>query len=256
MCQTEKKHKYIGNVVSNIPIATDVYKMVIHIPEIVNCAKVGQFVNIYCKDQSLLLPRPISISEIVVETGELVLVYAVVGKGTKEFADYAAGDTISLLGPLGNGFNIQPGLAIIVGGGVGTPPMVELAKQHTGEKIIVVGFRTEPYLIEELSRFGQVHIATDDGSVGTKGTVMNILNQMAVSEGTLYACGPLPMLKALQSFVETKGIKGQLSLEERMGCGIGGCVGCVCKIKKAEGFIYKKVCVDGPVFNAEEVLFQ
>ncbi len=258
MCNTNKQGRMASKIISNHVIATDVYEMIVECPEIVADAKAGQFVNLYCHHQGRLLPRPISICEIDKDRGRLHLVYAVLGDGTAEFSTYEAGSCIDVMGPFGNGFDTSydGDDLIIVGGGVGTPPMVELAKQLPGNKTIIVGFRTEPYLVDRLAQYGKVYVATDDGSVGFKGHVVALMEDKQL-KGRIYACGPTPMLKGLKVYAEVNDLKACLSLEERMGCGFGGCVGCVTKIKtdNDNGFTYKKVCKDGPVFDATEVLF-
>jgi len=258
MCKTNKQGRVSCEIISNKKLATDVFEMIVVCPVIANEAKAGQFVNLYCHHQGRLLPRPISICEIDRVKGRLHLVYAILGDGTAEFSTYQAEDKIDVMGPFGNGFDssYEGDDQLIVGGGVGTPPMVELAKTLKGKKTIVVGFRTEPYLVDRLSQYGDVHVATDDGSVGYKGHVVGLMEEKGLV-GRLYACGPTPMLKGLQSYALDHGLSASLSLEERMGCGFGGCVGCVTKIKAETqaGFVYKKVCKDGPVFDAKEVLF-
>ncbi len=258
MCNTNKKGRITSKIISNDQLATNVYEMIVECPDIVTFAKPGQFVNLYCHHQGRLLPRPISICEIDRDLGVLHLVYAILGDGTAEFSTYQAEDTIDVMGPFGNGFDTsyEGDDHLIVGGGVGTPPMVELAKTLKGEKTIVLGFRTEPYLVKRLAQYGEVFVATDDGSVGYKGHVVGLMEEQSLL-GRIYACGPTPMLKGLQTYAKDKGLTASLSLEERMGCGFGACVGCVTKIKAATeiGFTYKKVCKDGPVFDAEEVLF-
>ncbi len=159
---------------------------------------------------------------------------------------------------LGNGFNLNTTADkhLVIGGGVGTPPMVELCKRLKGKKTIVVGFRKNPYLVDRLREFGKVYVTTDDGSVGFKGHVVELMEQEKL-RGDIYACGPTPMLQGIQAFADRYGLEANLSLEERMGCGFGGCVGCVTRIAAdtETGYTYKKVCVDGPVFKAKEVLF-
>lgn len=258
MCNTNKRGRISSRIISNAAIAQDVYEMIIECPDVVTEATAGQFVNLYCHHQGRLLPRPISICEIDREQGRLHLVYAVLGAGTAEFSTYKTDDQIDLMGPFGNGFDTSydGDDVLIVGGGVGTPPMVELAKTLKGKKIIIVGYRTQPYLVERFKRYGEVHVATDDGSVGFKGHVVALMEDKGL-KGRIYACGPTPMLKGLQTYAENNELAASLSLEERMGCGFGGCVGCVTKVKSdtEAGYAYKKVCKDGPVFDAREVLF-
>lgn len=259
MSQTRYKSKLMCKILKNDLIVDQVYEMVISCHDIAVEAKAGQFVNLYCRHKGRLLPRPISICEINKEEGTLHLVYAILGAGTKEFSDYRVGESIELMGPFGNGFTVEEGVRnhLIIGGGVGVPPLVELAKRLQGKKTMVVGFRTNPYLIERLKKYGKVYITTDDGNIGFKGNVVQLMEAEKLI-GNIYACGPTPMLKGIQSYAKKYDIKAQLSLEERMGCGFGSCVGCVTKVTADTelGYTYKKVCKDGPVFSAKEVIFQ
>lgn len=247
-----------AKVLSQNKIADEIYSMWIE-TEAANVAKPGQFVDVYVNDDSKLLPRPISICE--VKENRLRIVYRVVGGGTKLMSTYREGDQIDIIGPLGNGFMMRDGKAILVGGGIGIPPMVELAKQLSEkigiENVIsVMGYRDELFLAEELEKYSTVVIATEDGSTGTKGTVIDALNENGVSGDVLYACGPIPMLKALKDWA--KDIECQVSLEERMACGIGACLACVCKTKEKDehtNVCNKRICKDGPVFDAKEIDF-
>lgn len=247
-----------GIVLSNNEISKDVYKMVIEEATVVQSASVGQFVNLYPRAKSTLLPRPISISEI--GKSALTLVYGVVGEGTAEFATYKVGEVVRLSTALGTGYTIQAVKThVLVGGGIGVPPLVELAKRLEGEKIAVLGFRDETFLIEELEKAGaKVYVATDSGKYGFKGNVVELIKSEGIKGDHYYSCGPKPMLRALAAYCESVDIPIQVSLEERMGCGYGACVGCVCKMKdKSEkGYEQKKVCKDGPVFFGSEVVWE
>ena len=258
MCQVSNKTRQSCRIISNTSLVDQVYEMILDCPGIVNQVNAGQFVNLYCRHQGRLLPRPISVCEVDKEKGCLHLVYAILGDGTREFASYKAGETIEVMGPFGNGFDISnvAGDHLIISGGVGTPPMVELCKQLGGKKTIVVGFRDNPYLVDRLKKYGDVYVTTDDGSVGFKGNVVELMEKEGL-KGKIFACGPTPMLKGIQTYAKKYGLEASLSLEERMGCGFGGCVGCVTKIvaDTEAGYTYKKVCKDGPVFDAREVLF-
>ena len=259
MCNDNSRNIEQAPIHSNKSITNGIFEMTIEAPELARKAVPGQFVNLYCRSAERLLPRPISISDIDAEHGTIKVIYAVVGKGTREFSTFKRGEFIRILGPLGNGYSIcrDDRKSIIVAGGVGTPPMIALAKNLSGDISIFLGFRTNPYLVDRLSRYGEVHVATDDGSFGTKGNVVDLLNSVKPGGDMLYACGPKPMLHAVRGWAEDNDIPGQLSLEERMGCGIGTCVGCVVRIKNdsEQGWEYKKVCKDGPVFRSGEVLF-
>ncbi len=245
-----------GQIIGQSEIAPMICKMIIKAPEVASSARAGQFVNLYPESKSTLLPRPISISEIGEDT--ITLVYGVVGEGTREFSKLTAGDTIRVSTPLGNGYNVQKEakVSVLVGGGIGVPPLVELAKQIPGEKIAVLGFRDEPFLVETLENLGvKVYIATDSGRVGFKGNVIDCIKAEGISGDYFYSCGPKVMLRALADYCESVNVPVQVSLEERMGCGYGACVGCVCKTKanNEKGFEQKKVCKDGPVFLGSEV---
>ena len=165
-------------------------------------------------------------------------------------------NTITILGPLGNGFTKKDKKAILIGGGIGIPPMLQLAKELTCEKSIVLGFRDEEFLSEEFEPYGTVYKSSDNGAIGVKGTVMDAIRQYGIEGTEIYACGPTPMLRAIQSYALEHGIEAQLSLEERMACGVGACLACVCKSKEIDDHSQvknKRVCKDGPVFYAEEV---
>ena len=250
--------KETAKILSQNKIADGIYSMWIEMTAAKE-AKPGQFIDVYVNDDSKLLPRPISICE--VKDDSLRIVYRVVGGGTKIMSTYKEGDEIQIIGPLGNGFDMRDGKAILVGGGIGIPPMVELAK-NLSEKIgkenvvSVMGYRDELFLTDELEQFSTVVIATEDGSTGTKGTVIDALNENGVDGDVLYACGPIPMLKALKDWA--KDIECQISLEERMACGIGACLACVCKTKEKDehsNVCNKRICKDGPVFDANEIDF-
>ena len=252
--------KETAKILSQNKIADGIYSMWIETTAAKE-AKPGQFIDVYVNDDSKLLPRPISICE--VKDDSLRIVYRVVGGGTKIMSTYEEGDEIQIIGPLGNGFDMRDGKAILVGGGIGIPPMVELAK-NLSEKIgkenviSVMGYRDELFLVDELEQFSTVVIATEDGSTGTKGTVIDALNENGVDGDVLYACGPIPMLKALKDWASGKGIECQISLEERMACGIGACLACVCKTKEKDehsNVCNKRICKDGPVFDANEIDF-
>lgn len=239
-------------------IATGVYSMWIKTDKIAKAAKPGQFISIYCKDGSRMLPRPISICEIDKEDDSLRIVYRMVGKGTEEFAKYKSGNVINIMGPLGNGFPMINKKAFLIGGGIGIPPMLQLAKDLDCEKQIVVGYRDELFLQEELKQNGQLYIATEDGSCGTKGNVLDAIKENSLDAEVIYACGPTPMLRAIKEYAAKNQIEAWLSLEEKMACGIGACLACVCKSKEIDfhtNVNNKRVCKDGPVFLAEEVEF-
>lgn len=237
------------------------YRFTIECPEVAKVAKAGQFVHIRC--EGFLLRRPISISSIDPMGGSITIVFEVRGEGTQWLATRKAGDTLDMIAPLGNGFDLLPcdHKAILIGGGIGTPPMVALAEHYGANAQAIIGFRSKDAVLlqDTLAATGAtVHLCTDDGSAGHKGFVTDILAKLLKEDKPhiLYACGPTPMLKAVAKLAEAHGIRCQLSLEERMGCGVGACLVCVCKIKEANGEVaHKCVCKSGPVFEAEEVEF-
>lgn len=252
------RKKEVAKVISQECIGTGVYSMWIN-TEAAQSAAAGQFVSVYCKDKTKLLPRPISICQVNKEENALRLVYRVVGGGTAEMSEYKAGEDIELIGPLGNGFMLREGKkAILIGGGIGIPPMVQLATElkSKAEVQIIAGYRDELFLTEELEDNGKLFIATEDGSTGTKGTVIDAIKAQKIEGDVIYACGPTPMLKAIKEYALEAGIECQLSLEERMACGIGACLACVCNSKEKDSHSNvhnKRICKDGPVFLAEEV---
>lgn len=239
-------------------IAGGIYSMWLGTKEIAAYAKAGQFVSVYSNDGSRLLPRPISICEIDREKRALRLVYRVVGKGTEEFSAMRSGEALKVVGPLGNGFPKGEKKAFLIGGGIGIPPMLELAKELECKKQIVLGFRDELFLMDEFREQGEVYVATEDGSAGTKGNVLDAIRENALAADVIYACGPTPMLRALKEYAAEKQIECWISMEERMACGIGACLACVCKSKEVDAHSNvknKRICKEGPVFAAEEVEF-
>lgn len=249
------KTKETAKVISQECIATDIFSMWIK-TGIAKEAKPGQFISVYTKNDSKLLPRPISICEINDDKTALRIVYRTVGEGTKEFSQYKDGDDVVILGPLGNGFSLGSEKAILIGGGIGIPPMLQLAKELKCEKTIVVGYRDELFLNEELAKYGTVVIATEDGSTGTKGNVIDAIKANGVKGDVIYSCGPIPMLRGIKAYSEENNITAYISMEERMACGVGACLGCVCKSTGVDDHSKvnnKRVCADGPVFNAKDV---
>lgn len=253
------KYKELAVITEQKEIATDIYSMWLQTDQIAAEAVPGQFLSVYSNDGGRMLPRPISICEVDKEQGRLRLVYRIAGKGTLEFSGYQTGDTLEIVGPLGNGFPLDKGYekVFLIGGGIGVPPMVELSRQLPGEKQIVVGYRnSELFLKEELEQNGVVYVATEDGSVGTKGNVLDAIRENGLQADAMFACGPTPMLRALKAYAAEAGMDCYLSLEERMACGVGACLSCVCKSMDVDGHTHvknKRICKDGPVFAAEEI---
>ncbi|MCR5108247.1 MAG: dihydroorotate dehydrogenase electron transfer subunit [Lachnospiraceae bacterium] len=249
------KKKESALIVLQEEIAENVYSMWIETDISKNCIP-GQFISVYPDDPSKLLPRPISICE--TDNGRLRIVYRIAGEGTGEFSALKKGDHIDILGPLGNGFPVLEGKAILIGGGIGIPPMLGLARsRNKNDTIIVSGYRnSDMFLEKELSNNGTLMIATEDGSVGIKGNVMDVLHEKNLRADVIYACGPLPMLKAVKEYSEKTGITAYVSMEERMACGIGACLACVCSSTEVDDHSKvknKRICKDGPVFNVKEV---
>lgn len=256
------KKKENASVISQEMLAPDIYSMWIQ-TEGSSEAKPGQFISMYTNDGSKLLPRPISICEIDKAAGRLRVVYRVTGKdtGTEEFSKMKAGDTVPVIGPLGNGFPFEKAegkRVFLMGGGIGVPPILELAKQmKCAKKQIVVGYRdAKTFLRDEFEQNGELYISTEDGSVGTKGNVMDAIRENGLEADMIYACGPTPMLRAIKSYAEENGTECYISLEERMACGIGACLACVCRTKEKDhhsNVNNKRICKDGPVFLSTEV---
>ena len=182
------------------------------------------------------------------------------GTGTEEFSRLVMGDKVRLLGPLGNGFTVQPGKkAFLIGGGIGVPPMLQLAKDINAvcDMNIVMGYRDEnTFLLDEFKEQAASFVATEDGSVGTKGNVIDAIKENALEADVIYACGPMPMLRALKAYAAEHDMDCFVSMEERMACGIGACLACVCKTKDKDAHSNvnnKRICKEGPVFDAKEV---
>lgn len=287
-----EKFEEIAVVVDQNALGSGIYDLTLKTTNIAKAAKAGQFVSVYSNDKSKLLPRPISLCGIDRDEETIRLVYRVTGEntGTEEFSKLVMGDKIRILGPLGNGFTVEPGKkAFLIGGGIGVPPMLQLAKdinsgvvQTTGavdtntqekgqteekqinghgKKIcdmnIIMGYRDEnTFLLDEFKEQADSFVATEDGSVGTKGNVIDAINENGLEADVIYACGPMPMLRALKAYAMEHDMECYVSMEERMACGIGACLACVCKTKDKDAHSNvnnKRICKEGPVFNAKEV---
>ena len=239
----------IYEIKENVALTDSVYKMVL-LGDTSEIGASGQFVNI--KLDGLYLRRPISICDY--DDGVLTIIYKVVGEGTELMSDLKAGDKLNILVGLGNGYDLSLSgdTPVLVGGGVGVPPLYKLCKmlKAQGKTVkVVLGFNTaaEVFYKDEFAKIAdEVVVATVDGSCGVKGFVTDALKQMQYTY--VYTCGPYPMLKALAAATECS---GQYSLEERMGCGFGACMGCSCKTMLGN----KRVCKDGPVFVKEEIIW-
>ncbi len=254
-----------GKIIANrrITEAAKLYDMLIECPEIARAAKAGQIVHVLC-GEGTTLRRPISICEC---DGDLIrLCYEVRGKGTDWMASRKEGDMISLLGPLGNGFTYNEGeRALVVGGGIGIYPLLSIGKKCASAKA-AFGFRTKS-LINSLELFEargiKTDVITDDGSSGRRGFVTELVKEK-LAEGNIdvvYVCGPRGMMAAVAAICEEAGVRCEVSMEERMGCGVGACLACVCKTMFVDnqgvvGEKYKRVCVDGPVFDSKEIIWK
>lgn len=246
-------------------LANGVYEIWFETEHIAREAKAGQFISVYSNDGAKLLPRPISICRI--DGDNLRIVYRVAGKGTEEFSKMSTGECLNIQGPLGNGYDMPADNkhVLLLGGGIGIPPMLELAceivAQTTCTCDVVLGYRdTENFLKDEFESVDRdrctVTVATEDGSVGTKGNVLDAVREHSIKADAIMACGPTPMLRAIKQYAAEHDIPCFISLEERMACGIGACLACVCKsVDKDEHSQVnnKRICKEGPVFDAREV---
>ncbi|MCD8197881.1 MAG: dihydroorotate dehydrogenase electron transfer subunit [Lachnospiraceae bacterium] len=291
------KVREYASVIEQKEIAAGIFSLWLGTEQVAKTALPGQFVSVYSRDQSRMLPRPISICEAEAD-GRLRLVYRVAGQGTEEFSRLRAGDTLEILGPLGNGYPIglfgvakenalsdcsqipggesasecstasggedgslwEKSRILLLGGGIGIPPMLQLARalqEQGGARVqIVAGYRDELFLTEELAAAGELYIATEDGSAGTPGNVLDAVQEQGITADVICACGPKPMLRAIKAYAEEKDVPCWLSLEERMACGVGACLACVCQSTEIDGHSHvhnKRVCKDGPVFRSTEV---
>ncbi len=252
--------KYIeAFVVSNVELNSTLYELKVNVGEVAVFCKAGQFASLYVNDKSKILPRPISISEIDVENGILTFVIQLVGEGTLQLSKLNINDKINLLLPLGNGYNFNntKGLVYLVGGGVGIPPLVQTYNNLKANGIdvkVILGFRSETFLTDKFDK-NDLYVCTDDGSVGFKGNVVEQLKLLDVPS-EIISCGPKPMLKGLVEYAKVNKIKTQISMEERMACSVGVCLGCVIKVIEDGKEVTKKVCVDGPVFSGEAIVFE
>lgn len=283
------KKKEKAKIISQNKITDDIYDLWIK-TDMAKSAHCGQFVGVYTKSADKLLPRPISICEISDDYAAIRLVYRTAGKGTEEISRFKAGDDVYILGVLGNGYEFDkiatvmtaPGNAkelsdtekllalmdlniVLMGGGIGIPPMLETAKElkaHGCEPVSILGYRdSNMFLKDDLTRYGAVYIATEDGSLGTRGNVLDALKANKLNPDIILSCGPMPMLKAIARYSKTETENGHrteafLSLEERMACGVGACLGCVTRTKERDAHSNVKnarICTDGPVFLASEL---
>lgn len=254
------KDRLLCKVLSNVEIRQDIHKIEIERIDGFGEIQPGQFLHIKCDAEGLLLRRPISIS--YVEKDRIGLIVRKAGKGTKLLCEKKIGEFLDVLGPLGNGFSIDDKTekVIVIGGGIGTAPLLELVKSLKKKEIkVLLGYRDEPYLVKEFEQYAkEVKVATEDGSFGYKGYVTDLLDEEIKNNRAdiIYACGPEVMLKKVQTICNEHKKKSQLSIEERMACGVGACLVCTCKVQAEEkGIKYVRTCKDGPVFWGDEVMF-
>lgn len=245
----------ICTILSNDRIAKDIFKMVIKSRSIVSEALAGQFIHVKPSEgYDPLLRRPISICEIDAEKGQIILLYRVCGKGTKLFGNTNPGDCLDVIGPLGKGFPIfTDKKTAVIGGGIGIAPLLELSKKLTSPDIYL-GFKDETYMVREFCGYSSAfYLFTEDGSQGSKGYPIEALKKNIDKYEVVYACGPKIMLSVIKNICEKNNTECYLSMEEKMGCGIGACLVCACESSQEDH--YKKVCIDGPVFSSREVKF-
>ena len=256
------KYREQAAVLNIEEIGKDIFSLVLQTRQIAQEAVPGQFVSVYSNDRSRLLPRPISICEADGESGCLRLVFRIAGEGTREFSRLEPGDRVDLVGPLGNGFPAEraEGKSVwLVGGGIGIPPMIQL--DHVLEEMgaaasvtAVLGYRDEQFLLDDFT--SECVIATEDGSAGTKGNVLDAVRERGLKADVIYACGPTPMLRALKAYALQERIECWLSLEEKMACGIGACLSCVCRSTEKDEHSQvnnKRICTEGPVFLSTDI---
>ncbi|MBQ9414077.1 MAG: dihydroorotate dehydrogenase electron transfer subunit [Clostridia bacterium] len=236
-----------------------VYSFTIEAPQIASLAQCGQFVHVLC--EPFMLRRPLSIAGFDKEAGTVRIVFEVRGKGTAWMAALKEGDAITLNGPLGHGFPLldPDKKAVLVGGGIGTPPMMPIARHYGQNATAISGFKTASAVIlqEDFEAFGvRTVLCTDDGTAGQKGFTTDAL-ETVLTEGAadvVYTCGPKVMMKRVAAVAKAHGVPCYISMEERMGCGVGACFGCACKTKtKDGGTTMTRVCLNGPVFDANEI---
>lgn len=234
---------------------------IIQCEDLAQLARPGQFVHIRVPGFSLR--RPISICEVDRQRGQIRILFDIRGQGTQALAQCRPGDSLDVMGPLGNGFTLlsPDRKAVVVGGGIGVPPLLETAKHYGENATAILGFRSSDKIVltrDFENRGVPVRLCTDDGSAGHHGLVTQLLEQrLAQSPADIvYACGPKVMLKFVARLCARFGVRCQVSLEERMGCGVGACLVCACKTKREDGSqTYSHVCKNGPVFEAERVVF-
>ncbi len=244
-------------IIQKKQLTADVFDFTVDAGALAKSAQPGQFAHLYVPGKTLR--RPISICEIDRARETLRFVFQIRGEGTAQLAALNPGDTFDILAPLGHGFSLgdTSRKAVFVGGGIGVPPLLESAKAFGTNATVIAGFRNQEAIIlkEDFERNGnRVIIATDDGSFGHHGLVTDCLTDLDFN--VIFACGPTPMLKAISKIAQRRGVPCQISLEERMACGVGACLGCAVPLRRETGEEYNgHVCKDGPVFNFQNVVW-
>ena len=248
---------HISEVVANRIINDTTFAITILCPNLASKARPGQFLHIRC-GEGLILRRPFGICHVLGDT--LVFVFEVKGKGTRWLSERQPSDVLDIIGPLGNGFDFPKGRIIVVGGGLGSPPMLFAAESANGGVTAVLGFREKSrvMLVDEFKALSEkVYLTTDDGSVGIYGSVTLPLERLLEKGGydAVMTCGQHAMERAVARLCEQYGVPCQVSLEERMGCGVGACLVCACETRKDGVEYMSRVCKEGPVFNAADVIW-
>lgn len=255
----------LTEILYNRPVLPDgsLFGLCLRAPEIAERAQAGQFLMLNCGGDTSLR-RPISLADF---DGERVrMIYSLRGKGTRLLSEMREGDSLDAIGPLGHGYTCYEGKkSLLVGGGLGIYPLLPLAKIYKGRAQALLGFRSAPLInfTDEFAACGTgCSVITDDGSSGRGGYVTELLREYLEGGGfdIVYVCGPRPMMAGAAKLARQFGVKCEVSMEERMACGIGACYGCVCRTlfksnEGVEGESYKRVCKDGPVFDAEEIIW-
>lgn len=246
-------------IISKKETSGDMFDLTLSCKDISELACAGKFVHISVP--GFFLRRPISICDIDKDKGTIRIVFQIRGKGTEALSKFNAGEKLDMMGPLGNGFRLldKSKKAVVIGGGIGTPPMLAAAKHYGENATAISGFRTKDLVILQddfKAVCKKTILCTDDGTAGEKGFVTDALVKCIEEEkpDIIYACGPVVMLKAVSEIAEENKIRCQISLEERMACGVGACLGCAVKMKLNGREFYGHVCKNGPVFNSEEVV--
>ena len=255
------KNQEICEILSQKEIVEGIFDMTLKTYRIAAEAQPGQFVSVYLNDSARMLPRPVSICEADPKRSVLRLVYRVTGPdtGTELLSMYEPGTRLRVTGPLGKGFPVRElkgKRVFLVGGGIGIPPLLETAKRLEGTAVSVLGYRSGAFLDKDFSRFGEVYLASEDGTCGVRGNVLDVIREKNLQADAVFACGPRPMLRALKNYALEKNMPCWISMEERMACGVGACLACVCTTSEKDehsNVRNARVCKDGPVFLSTEV---